>query len=270
MDIESTELQNSTETAIGYIPCYAQVFLGDCLDIMPQIESNSVDIVICDLPYGVTNCKWDIIIPFEKLWEQYNRIIKPNGVICLFGTEPFSSKMRLSNFDMYKYDWVWHKNQPSNFANAKRMPMSVYEILSVFYNKQPTYNNIKEPRDTTNESRNRYKYEMSLGTGTAKHTKIKNVRPVVNDIDNRNATNLKYFKTVPNAKKQHTSEKPVEMLEYFIKTYTNENDIVLDNCMGVGSTGVACKNTNRSFIGIEKDENYFKIAEQRINARTLF
>jgi site-specific DNA-methyltransferase (adenine-specific) len=239
------------------------LFQGDCLDIMPLIPDNSIDKIFTDLPYGVTNCKWDIVIPFNILWEQYKRIIKPNGVICLFGTEPFSSKMRLSNFDMFKYDWIWYKNQPSNFANAKRMPMSIYEILSVFYEKQPTYNNIKEPRDTTDESRNRYKYKMSLGTGTAKHTKIKNVRPIVNDINNRNATNLKYFKTVPNAKKLHTSEKPLEMLEYFIQTYTNENDIVLDSCMGVGSTGVACKNLNRKFIGIEKEAKYYDIACRR-------
>ena len=238
---------------------------GDCLELMKDIETGSIDMILCDLPYGITNCKWDILIPFDLLWSEYNRIAKEDAPICLFGTEPFSSKMRLSNFENYKYDWIWHKNQPSNFANAKRMPMSIYEILSVFYRKQPTYNNIKELRDTTEESRNRYKYKMSLGTGTAKHTNIKNVRPEVKDIDYRNATNLKYFKTVPNAKKQHTSEKPIEMLMYFIETYTNENDLVLDNTMGSGSTGVACKNTNRNFIGIEMNDNYFDIANQRLS-----
>tara|TARA_R110000772_G_scaffold75462_1_gene163818 strand:- start:186 stop:932 length:747 start_codon:yes stop_codon:yes gene_type:complete len=243
--------------------------LGDCLEVMKTIEDNSIDMILCDLPYGVTNCKWDILIPFDKLWEQYNRVLKINGACVLFGTEPFSSKMRLSNFDNYKYDWIWHKNQPSNFANAKRMPMSVYEIASVFYRKQPTYNNIKELRDTTKESRNRYKYKMSLGTGTAKHTNIKNVRPDVKDIDYRNATNLKYFKTVPNAKKQHTSQKPIQLLEYLIETYTNENEMVLDNTMGSGSTMVACRNLNRQGIGIEKEEKYFKIAQDRINS-TLF
>ena len=241
-----------------------ELYKGDCLEVMKTIPDKSVDMILCDLPYGVTNCKWDILIPFELLWEEYNRILKIDGACVLFGTEPFSSKMRLSNFKNYKYDWIWHKNQPSNFANAKRMPMSVYEIASVFYRKQPTFNNIKELRDVTDESRNRYKYKMSLGSGTAKHTNIKNVRPEVKDIDYRNATNLKYFKTVPNSKKQHTSQKPVDLMEYLIKTYTNENETVLDNTMGSGTTMVACVNTNRNGIGIEMDADYFKIAEQRI------
>jgi len=242
---------------------------GDCLELMKDIPDNSIDAIICDLPYGVTNCKWDILIPFELLWNEYNRISKENAPVILFGTEPFSSKMRLSNFENYKYDWIWHKNQPSNFANAKRMPMSVYEIASVFYRKQPTYNNIKEVRDITAESRNRYKYKMSLGTGTAKHTNIKNVRPEVKDIDYRNATNLKYFKTVPNAKKIHTSQKPIELLNYLIETYTNENDWVLDNTCGSNTTGIACYDLNRNYIGIEKDIDIYNVAKKRVEENIL-
>ena len=263
MNIDTTEISNTTEPKIAYSECYAQVFLGDCLEIMPQIESNSVDMVLCDLPYGITQSKWDVIIPFDKLWEQYNRIIKPNGAIVLFGSEPFSSALRMSNPKIYKYDLYWKKSKPVGFANAKKMPLKNVETISIFYKSLPTYN----PQGI--EKCNRV---ISNSTKKIKQNNI----TAINGGAFKTDTFIQEFTNYPRQiiefgveQGLHPTQKPVALFEYLIRTYTNENMVVMDNTMGSGSTGVACKNTNRSFIGIEKDEEYFKIAEQRINARTL-
>ena len=225
------------------------LYNGDCLEIMKNISDKSVDMILCDLPYGTTACKWDTVIPFEPLWEEYNRIIKQNGAIVLFGSEPFSTELRHSNLKMYKYDMYWKKTKPVNHMNAKRMPMRNIETISVFYKKQPTFNLHKKdiPIMTT-----------STTTNTVFGKSINNYRRQVNYDAKFDLLEFKKDGSL------HPTQKPVELLEYLIKTYTNENEAVLDNCMGSGSTGVACVNTNRDFIGIELDKDYFNIAKQRI------
>jgi DNA modification methylase len=227
---------------------------GDCLELMKDIPDGSVDLILCDLPYGTTACKWDTIIPFEPLWEQYNRIIKDNGAIVLFGSEPFSSKLRMSNIKNYKYDWIWEKEQGVNQFLCKKQPLRKTENISIFYKNQTTYN----PQFSQGLP---YENNRVLGCecfGTPRKIKTKNngYRYPVNI--------LKYPRELKN--RYHPTQKPVDLLEYLVKTYTNENETVLDNCMGSGSTGVACINTGRNFIGIELDEGYFKIAQKRIQA----
>ena len=226
---------------------------GDCLELMKQVPDKSIDLILCDLPYGTTKCKWDVVIPFDKLWAQYNRIIKDNGAIVLFGNEPFSSQLRLSNLKNYKYDWVWDKKRGSNFATVKIRPFNSFENIMVFYKKQPTYN----PQMWKSTP-----YTCKQGyVGVAKQTGLYRDNVItVNNGDRYPLTILSFSKETG----LHPTQKPVALLEYLIKTYTNEGDVVLDNCMGSGSTGVACVNTNRNFIGIELDENYFKIAKERI------
>ena len=231
------------------------------------MSDNSIDLCLTDPPYGTTACKWDNVIEFEPMWKELKRIVKDNGAICLFGSEPFSSALRMSNIKMFKYDWIWHKNHPSGFALAKKQPMRNNEIISIFYKKQPYYNSIKEPRDYKPETRVRYSYKSSKGQNTNKQQGgIENVRPNIEDIDLRNATTVKYFKCEPRCKMIHPTQKPVALLEYLIKTYTLESETVLDFTMGSGSTVVAAKNLNRQFIGIELDETYFNIAKQRIES----
>jgi site-specific DNA-methyltransferase (adenine-specific) len=230
--------------------------LGDCLEVMQTIPDKSIDAIICDLPYGTTACKWDSVIPFEPLWAQYKRIIKDNGAIVLFGQEPFSSLLRMSNIAEYKYDWIWDKVKPGTFATAKYQPLRQHELISVFYKNFGAYNPQMTERDKPKTSK-RY--------GNSDSASLK-----YNDGLNRTYTQL-YPKTIlkySNAAqkgKVHPTQKPVDLLEYLVKTYTNQNDIVLDNCMGSGTTGVACKNLGRKFIGIEQDANYFEIAKKRIN-----
>ena len=234
-----------------------ELWCGDCLELMNDISDKSVDMILCDLPYGTTSCKWDIVIPFEPLWEQYNRIIKDNGAIVLFGSEPFSSKLRLSNLKNYKYDWVWKKTKAQGFLNSKKMPLKDYENICVFYRKLPTYNpqgiiygEYKNDRKSKyNKGEDVYGKEKEFGI-----SHMSNFPKQIIEFSN------------PSGKGQlHPTQKPVALLEYLIKTYTNENDTVLDNCMGSGSTGVACVNTDRKFIGIELDDTYFEIAKERIN-----
>ena len=234
--------------------------LGDCLEVMKTISSGSVDAIITDPPYGTTACKWDSIIPFDLMWEQLNRIIKPNGAIVLFGSEPFSSALRMSNIKNYKYDWVWEKTKASVPMLANKMPMRRHENISVFYKKQPTYNpqmvfvGIKDRRKTFTERNINYDgYSSNVVTKAKKDDGYRHPN-TVQIFNNSNKTNL-----------LHPTQKPLELMEYLIKTYTNENETVLDFTMGSGTTGVACVNTNRNFIGIEMDDNYFKIAEERIN-----
>lgn len=229
------------------------LYNNDCLKILPTLPDHSVDMVLADLPFGTTKNQWDHIIPMDQLWEQYKRLLKVGGVVALFGDEPFSSKLRLSNPKWYRYDWYWTKNNATGFLNVNRMPLKRVETISIFYPKLPLYNPQKEIG---------YKpYTSMTGSKTKNYGKFKSIK-TVND-GSRYPTNVLTFNKV--SKTIHPTQKPVDLLEYLIKTYTNEGMTVLDNVMGSGSTGVACKNLNRNFIGIEKDSDYFKLAEERIN-----
>lgn len=230
---------------------------GDCLELMKNIPDGSIDAIITDPPYGTTACKWDSVIPFDLMWEQLNRIIKPNGAIVLFGSEPFSSALRMSNIKNYKYDWVWDKKLGGNSMLVKYQPYKIHELIHVFSSKgKANYNPLMETRGEIRIKNGKTKNEdNAFGVDGAEY--IKN--------------NIYYPKSIleiSNAKRTgrvHPTQKPVKLMEYLIKTYTNENETVLDFTMGSGSTGVACVNTNRNFIGIEMDENYFEIANERIN-----
>lgn len=233
---------------------------GDCLELMKDIPAGIVDAIITDPPYGTTACKWDSVIDFELMWEHLNRIIKPNGAIVLFGSEPFSSALRMSNIKNYKYDWVWHKNMGGNFLAAKKQPMKQHENISVFYNKTTTYNFIKEKRLQSGLDRVK---SSSVKGGGSKEESIYGKRKRVE----KKYEDLRYPQTVQKFNVErglHPTQKPISLMEYLIKTYTNENETVLDFTMGSGSTGVAAKNLNRNFIGIEQDEQYFNIAKERI------
>lgn len=238
------------------------LYQGDCLEEMKQIKDKSIDMILCDLPYGTTQNKSDIIIPFEPLWKQYERIIKDNGAIILFSQGVFYIDLVNSNRKLFRYDLVWDKCLVSGFLNAKRMPLRQHEQIAVFYKKLPTYN----PQFTQGKPLH------SKGIAyTNKEIKNQNYGKFNITDDTRAGSTQKYPTSIIKFQKPHPSitihrtQKPVELLEYLIKTYTNENDIILDNCMGSGSTGVACKNLNRNFIGIELDENYFNIAKERID-----
>lgn len=240
---------------------------GDCLNEMSKVLDSSVDLILVDLPYGTSACSWDVVIPMEKLWEQYLRVLKPNGTVVLFGSEPFSSLVRSSNLEMYKYDWKWVKPRGANFLNAKYQPMKNYEDIMVFSRCPASYS----------RSRDSMVYNPIMGVGepyklmSGKQKLEKNNSTVRSSIKSVVTDNkgLRYPKATLEFKsdkdKLHPTQKPVDLLEYLIRTYTVEGMVVLDSCMGSGSTGVACKNLNRSFIGIELDEGCFEIAKQRIN-----
>ena len=234
-----------------------ELYNGDCLELMKNIPDKSIDMILCDLPYGTTACKWDTVIPFEPLWEQYNRIIKDNGTIALFGSEPFSSALRMSNIKYYRYDLIWEKNNAGNFQLAKKQFLKYHENISVFYKKQPTYNpqgiiKLEKPIIQSNKGK----------AGKLGHLGSEKKREVYSqEYTNYPKSILRFARP---SKPLHPTQKPVELLEYLIKTYTIEGEVVLDNCMGSGSTGVACLNTNRKFIGMELDNNYFNTAKERI------
>lgn len=232
---------------------------GDCLEIMKSIPDKSVDMICCDLPYGVTNNKKDIALPFDKLWEQYNRIIKDNGCIALFSQGLFYVDLVNSNRKMFRYDLVWDKVMTSGFLNANRMPMRQHEQIAIFYKKLPTYNPQKV-KGSKNHSKGKVK-EIDVNNNYGNHSFVDNSELLG---DMKNPISIVTFSKPHPSTCVHPTQKPVELLEYLIKTYTNENETVLDNCMGSGSTGVACVNTNRNFIGIELDDSYFKIAKERI------
>ena len=225
---------------------------GDCLELMKQIPDKSIDMILCDLPYGTTACKWDTVIPFEPLWEQYNRIIKDNGAIVLFGKNPFTSVLVLSNLGCYKYNLVWQKDNHDNPLMAKKRFLNITEDILIFYKKQCLYN----PQGVI-----RVDKKTRQGRGESLSQKNKRQSEYTQQYTNYPKNILKFKRDLPNV---HPTQKPVALLEYLIKTYTNEGETVLDNCMGSGSTGVACVNTGRSFVGIELDEKYFYIAKQRI------
>ena len=234
---------------------------GDCLELMKGISDNSVDMVLCDLPYGTTACKWDIIIPFEELWNQYNRIIKDNGAIVLFSAQPFTTKLIASNLKYFRYCWYWKKNKANGFTYARFQPMRNIEDICVFYKRAPVYN----PQGLIKLDKPKIKHKRACKDTT--YTLNKKEATIVSYYTNYPKHLLEFSSDVTNNKNRlHPTQKPVELLEYLIKTYTNEGDIVLDNCMGSGSTGVACWNTKRRFIGIELNEKYFNIAKNRINS----
>ena len=238
------------------------LYNGDCLIEMQNIEDQSIDMILCDLPYGTTSCKWDTVIPFEPLWVQYERIIKNNGAIVLFGAEPFASRLRTSNLKIYKYDWIWKKSKAQHFAQAPYRPMTEHETISVF-----SYGG------TAKNAMPRMKYNpqgvedchIECKGKKASHSEHR-IRK--SDQENYVQTKTNYPRTILQfnncSKPEHPTQKPIPLLEYLIKTYTDENDLILDNCMGSGSTVIACINTKRKFIGIEKDKKYFDLAKERI------
>ena len=234
-----------------------QLYKGDCLEIMKDIPDKSIDMILCDLPYGTTQNKWDSVIPFDDLWREYKRIIKDNGVIVLTSQGIFTAKLILSNEKWFKYKWVWEKSKATNFLNAKKQPLRKHEDICVFYNKQPKYN----PQMTEGEP---YDKGIRKNQLTGSYREFDPVH--VKSEGKRYPTDVVYFKTAESeGKVYHSTQKPVALLEYLIKTYTNDGETVLDNCMGSGSTGIACLRTNRNFIGIEKDDKYFDLACNRIN-----
>ena len=236
-----------------------RLYNGDCLEIMDKLieEGVKVDCILCDPPYGTTACKWDTVIPFEDMWGRLNKLIKPNGAIALFGSEPFSSALRMSNIKNYKYEIIWEKNNAGNFQLAKKQILKYHENISIFYKKQVTYN----PQGL-----------IKLETPIIQSNKGKGGKLGHLGSEKKRATYRQEYTNYPKSivrfnrpsKPIHPTQKPVELLEYLIKTYTNENELVLDFTMGSGSTGVACININRKFIGIELDKNYFNIAKKRI------
>ena len=233
---------------------------GDCLELMKDIKDNSVDMILCDLPYGTTACKWDIIIPFDNLWKQYKRIIKDNGVIILTASQPFTSILVNSNIKMFKYEWIWEKEKPSNFAIAKFQPLKYHENILCFAKGKSTYNPIM-----TKGNKN---HSVGKGIRRKENQSNANIKKVITRMDG-----LKFPKSIIRINREskpiHPTQKPLELFEYFIKTYTTEGDLILDNCIGSGTTAVACKRTNRNFIGIEKEQKYVDIAIKRLSQKTL-
>lgn len=230
-----------------------KIYQGDCIEIMNHIQDKSIDMILCDLPYGITKCEWDKVIDYEKLWEHYNRIIKDNGAIVLFSSQRFTHQLIMSNFKMYRYEWIWVKSKPTGYLNANKMPMRIHENILVFYKKLPNYNaqglnKLDEPLIRKKSFTKLYgKHESEC---LAKYTNY--------------PSDVLYFNSVN--KTLHSTEKPIDLLEYLIKTYTNEGETVLDNCMGSGSTGVACLRCQRNFIGIELNEEYYNLAKNRLES----
>jgi site-specific DNA-methyltransferase (adenine-specific) len=239
---------------------------GDCLVEMKQIPDASVDMILCDLPYGTTACKWDTIIPFEPLWEQYKRVVKPSGVVALFGSEPFSTFIRMSNIKDFKYDWIWKKTTSTGFQHAKNMPLKNYEIVSVFSKGSMGHKNLLGDKRMPYNPQGIVRVDKLSKNTKNKWGNIVGKRPshketFITEYENY-PTMILEFGLDKNI--GHPTQKPVALLEYLIKTYTNEGETVLDNTMGSGSTGVACIRTKRKFIGIELNDEYFAIAEKRI------
>ena len=241
---------------------------GDCLELMKDIPDGSIDMILCDLPYGTTACKWDSVIPFDALWLQYKRVVKSNGAIVLTASQPFTSALVMSNVKDFAYTWLWVKTRPTGFANAKKQPLRCVEDVLVFYGKPPTYNpqDIIRVDKVCRNSKSaggetiRSNVEESSGKGSLRTGGKEYVQEFTNY--------PRQFLELPHDSigRVHPTQKPIALMEYLIRTYTNKGETVLDNCMGSGTTGVACINTNRNFIGIEMDENYFSIAKNRIES----
>ena len=233
-----------------------KIILGDCLEIMESIPSESVDMILCDLPYGTTNCKWDIIIPFEPLWKEWYRIAKINAPIVLTASQPFTSVLIASNLKHYKYSWVWEKSKATGYLNAKKMPLKAHEDICIFYRKPPIYN----PQMWQSTPYNKGKAHRPTDVYGQQISVL-----VKNDTGLRYPRTVQYFKTAESeGKVLHPTQKPLALFEYLIKTYTNPGDIVLDNCIGSGTTAVAALKANRKFVGIEKDPKYVDICLDRI------
>lgn len=235
---------------------------GDCLELMKDIPDKSIDMILADLPYGVTKNKWDFVIPLDELWKHYKRVIKENGAIILFGQGVFTAKLMLSNEKWFRYNLIWEKDRPSGFLNAKRMPLRSHEDIVVFYKKLPTYNPQFWVGKPLHGMGSKFREGQLENNNYGKFDSHKNPSA------ERKGDTKKYPRSVLSFKKEHPpihpTQKPVDLLEYLIKTYTNEGDTILDNTMGSGSTGVAALNTGRKFIGMELDEEYFNIAKERI------
>ena len=241
-----------------------KIYNEDCLVGMKEIPDKTIDCIICDLPYNITKLSWDILIPFEKLWDQYNRIIKPTGNIILFSSGMFTYKLIESNIKNFRYKLIWKKNVPTGMSSAKYRPMKYYEEICVFGNSKATYNPIMKERVGIGKAC--YNYDHYCGDSN--HLQF-NKQKKRYDPDWVQPSDVLEFNVVPNRNgKLHPTQKPVELVEYLIKTYSNERDIVLDNCMGSGTTAIAAINTNRNFIGFELDKNYFDIANERISEHT--
>lgn len=246
---------------------------GDCLELMKDIPDKSIDLILCDLPYGITHLEWDKPIPFEPLWEQYNRIIKDNGAILLFSTQPFTTDLINSNRKMFRYEIIWEKTMPMGFLNANKMPLKAHENILIFYKHLPTYN--PQKRQLTQEYIE--KHQVNIGktrqktAGRAKHYNEHFYGKPYTDTGERYPTDVIKFSNWNgslfgnNSKAvKHSTQKPLPLIEYLIKTYSNKGDIVLDNCMGVGTTGIACKKLDRNFIGFELNKDYFEIAKSQL------
>jgi site-specific DNA-methyltransferase (adenine-specific) len=237
-----------------------KIYKMDCIKGMQLIKDKSIDMILCDLPYGTTHCEWDKIIPFDKLWEQYERIIKDRGAIVLTASQSFTTNLIISNFKLFRYEWIWKKNTCTGFQNAKKMPLKAHENICVFYKKLPTYN----PQGLV-------KIDRKIKSKPTKGGRIL----LGDDYSRVQALNKDYIQEFKNYPKSileinkenyniHPTQKPVELFEYLVRTYTNENELVLDNCMGSGTTAIACINSNRNFMGFEKNDKYFKLANERI------
>ena len=229
-----------------------ELWNGDCLNLMSRIPDKSTDLILCDLPYGTTENEWDSVIDLKKLWQEYNRIIKDNGCIALFAQCPFDKILAISNISMLRYEYIWIKDNATGFLNANKMPLKKTENILIFYKKLPTYN----PQMKSGKP-----YVCKQGGGSTNYNKFADNVVTVNE-GLRYPDNVLKFNR--DKEKFHPTQKPILLLEYLIKTYTNKGDLVVDNCMGSGSTGVACKLTDRKFIGIELNKEYFDIAKQRI------
>ena len=242
-----------------------ELWNGDCLELMNNIPDKRIDMILCDLPYGTTKCSWDTVIPFDKLWFQYERIIKENGAIVLFGKQPFTTDLINSNRKLYKYELIWEKDKPTDFALANKKPMCYHENIEVFYKKQPVYN--KQMVEREGKGIWRYKFDISHDNRTIHGTdrKYAGKKEKENyDVKLKNPKSILYYDTGKRQQLFHPTQKPLELCEWLIKTYSNDREVILDNCMGSGSTGVAALNLHRKFIGMELDEKYFQIAKERI------
>jgi site-specific DNA-methyltransferase (adenine-specific) len=245
-----------------------KIYLGDCLEIMKLIPENSIDMVLCDLPYGTTICKWDAIIPFDKLWEQYERIVKPKGAIVLTASQPFTSALLMSKPKWFRHEWIWQKNRGSNFALLKWQPFKEHESVLVFSKETANYYPIKEERSESGKSRCAYTFNNKVTSETINNQTFYNQEGERRSLNEnlRNPSSIQKFNTEVGL---HPTQKPTALFEYLINTYSKEGEIILDNCIGSGTTAIACKRTFRNYIGIEMEQKYFDIATKRINETLL-
>ena len=253
------------QSELDGMPCPDTLIHGDCLESMKHIADGSVSAIICDLPYGTTACKWDTVIPFAPLWEAYKRIIKPGGAIVLFGSEPFSSHLRLSNLAGYKYDWYWKKQKATGHLNCKKQPLRTIETVSVFCLGQSCY----FPQMIKGNLHTRGPWSVTKNSTTVYGSFNESQSRCYESDEYYPNNTLDNFPMVPSSEQLHSTQKPVTLLEYLVRTYTNPGDLVLDNCMGSATLPVACLNTGRHFIGIEKDDAYFDTAVTRVRTREI-